>query len=321
LEAPQFPPNSTRQTLVTGATGIAGRHVVDALEKRGLPVLRVSRRSDPNGYSVDVSDPVGVAGLPDFGGVVHCAGLTPRGGPMSWNEFHRTNVVGSMVLAAEAAKRGALFFVYISTAGRLGRHRRASAARLYVVSKYLAERRIRQVLRPQVPALSVRAASLYGEYDSGSMSRLIRAVAMGRFVLPVGGAVPKCLLYAGTLARVVTEEIASQSVSGWRARRIADLRAYTLAEVVGAVESAVNRRARRIAISPHVMSLGIGSAEFVARLSQARPLLSLLESAKTALTPVPCPEDNLLHEHPGKHIDLSDGVHREVEWLRANRLL
>ena len=210
--------------------------------------------------------------------------------------------------------------MYLSTGGRLGR-RSSLATRLYVVSKYLAERRTRQILKGRVPALSLRSASLYGEYDDGSMSRLIRAIAHGRFVLPVRGAVPKCLLYAGTLADVVVEEIASKKVKAWRARAIADRRSYTLAEIVAAVETAVGRRTRRAPVSPRVMSLAIKPAEVFGRVLGGRRLADLAHGARTALAAVQCQPDNLLEEHPGKRVELEEGVRREVEWLRAQKLL
>jgi nucleoside-diphosphate-sugar epimerase len=180
---------------------------------------------------------------------------------------------------------------------------------------------MRQILRDHVPALSLRAASLYGEHDSGSMSRLIRSVAKGRFVLPMNGAVPKCLLYAGSLAGVIADDVTSHPLVAWRARAIADLHSYTLADVVAAIEKAVGREARRIPISPRLMSLGIAPAEIAGRLLRSRKLVELAGGARTALTPIECWSDNLLNDHPGQEIDLVDGVRREVEWLRASRLL
>src|SRR5205085_2050904 len=103
-----------------------------------------------------------------------------------------------------------------------------SATRLYVLSKYLAERRIREIIRGTVPGLSLRAAALYGEYDAGSMFHLIQAIARGRFVFPARGDVVKCLLYAGSLGDVVAHEIASGTVTEWRARFVADRPQYLL---------------------------------------------------------------------------------------------
>jgi nucleoside-diphosphate-sugar epimerase len=315
-------PDDIQATLVTGATGIAGWHIADELERRGMPVVRISRRPQARGHSADVTDPRAIELLPDFAGLVHCAGLTPRIGTTTWTEFHRANVMASTLLAEEAVRRRARFFVYISTGGRLGRrHSSRTVTRLYVISKYLAERRIREVLRGKVPALSLRAASLYGEHDNGSMARLIQGIGRGRFVLPTGGVVPKCLLYAGSLGTTVAEEIRPDRLRAWRAHAIADVRAYTLAEVVAAVEDAVGRRARRLPVSPRVMSLGIGPLESAGRLLRARPMIDLATGARTAFAPAPCRRDNLLLEHHGPHVALTEGVRREVEWMRASGAL
>jgi nucleoside-diphosphate-sugar epimerase len=307
---------------VTGATGVAGRHIADSLERRGIPVLRVSRRPAGSGLQADITEIGSLQGLPEFAGVVHCAGLTPRVGTTSWSDFHRVNVMGSTLLVNEAVKRRARFFVYISTGGRLGRRSAsARAMRFYVISKYLAERCIRQAARNKMIGLSLRAASLYGEHDRGSMFRLIRAIARGRFVLPVRGGVPKCLLYAGSLADVVADRVASSTTHGWQATAIADTRSYTLAEVVAAIESAVGRKALRIPLSPNSMSLMVSASGAVSALLGARPLAELAHGARTALTPVPCPPENLLHSHPGPHVALVEGVRREVEWMRASGAL
>jgi nucleoside-diphosphate-sugar epimerase len=287
-----------------------------------MAVLRVARRPGAAGYSADLTDPSSVGSIAEFSGVVHCAGLTPRIARTTWGDFHRANVIGSTLLASEAVRRRASFFVYISTGGQLGRRASATAlTRLYVISKYLAERRIRQLVRGQVPALTLRAASLYGEHDNGSMSRLIRAIARGRFLLPARGSVPKCLLYAGSLGTVVAEEIASGRVRGWRARAIADTRTYSLAEVVAAIESAVGRTIPRLPVSPRAMWLGMGASASLSGLIKLQPVADLAQAARTALTPVPCRRDNLLTEHPGPHVELAEGVRREVEWMRASRTL
>jgi nucleoside-diphosphate-sugar epimerase len=284
-----------------------------------VPVLRVSRES---GLRADITNIGSIEGLPDFAGVVHCAGLTPRVANTGWTDFHRVNVLGSTLVANEAVKRRARFFIYISTGGRGGRRSPwMRATRFYVISKYLAERCIRQAARKTMPGLTLRAASLYGEHDRGSMSRLIRAIAAGRFVLPVRGSVPKCLLYAGSLADLVADHIASSTLHGWRAAPIADTRPYTLAEVAAAVESAVGRRVLRIPLSPDSLQHVVSASAAVGRLVGARTLADLAHGARTALTPVPCPSDNLLRWHSGPHVSLDEGVRREVEWMRGTGAL
>jgi len=86
------------------------------------------------------------------------------------------------------------------------------------------------------------------------MSRLVRGIALGRFILPTVGDTPKCLLYAGTLADAIAQEVAAESPEPWRARGIADLRTYTLREIVGAIESALGRTVPRIPLSAAMIS-------------------------------------------------------------------
>jgi hypothetical protein len=153
------------------------------------------------------------------------------------------------------------------------------------------------------------------------MSRLIRAIARRRFILPVRGDVPKCLLYAGSLADAVSTEVVSESREPWKARGIADLRTYTLREIVRVTETTLGQRVARIPLSAGMVALGVGLAESAGRALSRNSLVELAQAAKTALTPVECGDDNLLREYPGPHVDLVEGVRREVEWMRASGAL
>lgn len=161
--------------LLTGAPGIAGRHLFAALAAREAAVVAVSRRRGEGWTVLDVADPASLSDMPDVAGIIHCAGATPRSARLTWRDFYRDNVLSTVFLARRAARRQSLFFIYVSTMGSL-RQQRTRVGRLYVISKRLAERCLRTILDRRVALWILRAGTLYGEHDQGSVARLIRVV-------------------------------------------------------------------------------------------------------------------------------------------------
>ena len=310
-----------RPILVTGDTGIAGRHIADVLRARGYAIVAGSRRTEPGRITLDITDPRSIDAIPDVRGIVHCAGLTPRVRGTHWSDFERVNARGAELLAGAAVSRRASFFIYLSTGGRPGRRHATTTTRLYVISKYLGERRVRRRLRGSLAGLSIRASSLYGEHDRGSTSRLIRAVVAGRVVVPATGSVRKCLLYAGTLATVVGDIIGTNDFAPWRAVAAADLDTYDLAAIVGAIEAATGRRVARVPLPPGLLRAGAAVVERLAEVGGRRNLAELGYAARIALTSVPCPRDNLLRGYEHAIVPLREGIRREVEWMRASGAL
>lgn len=306
--------------LITGSTGIAGMHIATALRRSGDRVLLARRSAGPETIALDVTDPSAIERIPEIVGIIHCAGLVPRSGAQQWSEFERVNVFGTESVARWALARKARFFVYVTTGGRLGRRHATRSTRLYVVSKYLGERRARRLLRGVVPGVSLRASSLYGEFDRGSTARLIRAVARGRFVVPTGAPVRKCLLYAGSLGDVVAA-LVRQDLADWRRAAIADVATYELAEIVAAIERVLRRRVPRVPFHPRAIEVMARGIERVGELSGRRGLADYARAGVIAVTPVACPAENLLREYVEAQVPLDVGIAREVEWMRATGAL
>src|SRR5262249_35129288 len=149
--------------------------------------IRIRRQAAEGWHVADLTSDSDVAHLPSFSAVVHCAGLTPRSTDLSWSSFVSMNVDVTRRLVQAAIDRGARRFVFISTLGRSHRSRQTRVGRCYVASKHMAEREAVRVARGRMAVWSIRAASMYGEGDRGSMARLIKAVARRRFVLPGSG--------------------------------------------------------------------------------------------------------------------------------------
>ena len=303
--------------LVTGATGIAGAHVAEALRAAGTRVLPLSRETRDGWVTADLTDPQAVARLPEFDAVVHCAALTPRSGVRDRAAYDAANVTTTSVLASEAAARGVHRFVFVSTMGR-PEQQDDLAGRHYVASKHEAERRLMEATVGKVASWIVRPASLYGEHDRGSMATLIRGVARGRFLALGDLGHRKCLLYAGTLAALIASELEQDARAEVRTETAHDLAVHRFGEVLAAVESAVGRRAPRLPLPAPIVRGGLRAARAAADLVRVRSAARMFGAAAVAMRDVPCEGDNAVTRVADRAVGLRDGVRREFEWLRAN---
>jgi nucleoside-diphosphate-sugar epimerase len=297
--------------LVTGAAGIAGAHVAEALRASGAVVVPVSREPHDGWAAADLRDPAAVARLPQFDAIVHCAALTPRSGERDRESYVQANVTSTSVLAAEATRRGIRRFVFVSTMGR-PEQQDDLPGKYYVETKREAEQRLDSLA---MGVWIIRAASLYGEHDRGSMATLIRAVARRRFVAVGNLAHRKCLLYAGSLGALIASEI---DAAGNATEAAYDTVVHRFADVLAAVEAAVGRTAPRIPIPAGVARTGLRAGRTVATAIGARPIADLLNAATVALRDVPCDGENGIGRLRGDVVDLREGVRREVAWLRAS---
>ena len=307
----------TSTVLVTGAAGIAGAHVAEALRAAGESVVPVSREPRDGWATADLRDASAVAGLPPFDAIVHCAALTPRSGELDRAAYQSANVETTSILAAEAARRRVQRFVFVSTMGR-PEQQDDRPGRYYVASKREAEQRLAKAGAGRFAVWILRAASLYGEYDRGSMATLIGAVARGRLIAIGDLGHRKCLLYAGSLGALIASEIETGATSGLRSEAVHDLDIHRFADVLSAVERAVGRRAPRLPVPAAIARAGIRAGRATADAVGMHRAARLLGAATVALRDVPCDGENALGRVRGQAVALDEGVRREVAWLRAD---
>ena len=107
-------------TLVTGASGFIGSHLVEEMKERGIPVRGVSRKAMPGlvtilsyGPEADWTEQlVGVDNIVHLAARVHVMRETSQA-PLA--EFRAANVASTINLARQAAQAGVRRFVFIST--------------------------------------------------------------------------------------------------------------------------------------------------------------------------------------------------------------
>lgn len=229
--------------LVTGAGGLVGTHVLEALRTRGerpralvhdhSRALVASLGAEP--IAGDVTDPATWRRASDgIQAIVHAAALVTK--PASWEEYDRVNVGGTR-LAVEAARRVGARLVHVSSVAIYGRTevyaagpggvtedyplQPLPAADFYARSKRAAELLVREeVERGGLSAIAIRPNVIYGERDVLFTKRLI--VAMRRRVLPQIGLGKNHLscVYVGNVAAAILAAVDGSQREGFRAYHV-----------------------------------------------------------------------------------------------------
>lgn len=112
------------RVLVTGGSGLVGRHLVGALEAEGFSVGVLDKAKTQakveSFHRGDVTDPDFLTeALPGWDAVVHLAALLPGGGATP-EEIYRVNAYGTFCVAEACARLGVARLIYLSSDSVLG---------------------------------------------------------------------------------------------------------------------------------------------------------------------------------------------------------
>ncbi len=184
-------------TLVTGGTGFLGRQLVERLlaEKREVTVLSRSTASDLRARGVKFIntslDNVTAVESACVGmeTIFHVAARVGVWGP--YDEFHRTNVLGTRALLAGARKHGVKRFVHTSTPSVVynGRDHRGSDESLpltndcpspYPLTKAIAEREVLASNRDGLCTVALRPHLIWGVGDPHLVPRVLARAKAGK---------------------------------------------------------------------------------------------------------------------------------------------
>jgi dihydroflavonol-4-reductase len=205
--------------LLTGATGLLGRYVADALHRRGHPTRALVRRVDGADVRALVDDGAGTVvlhrgslddesslerAMRGVDAVIHCAAHL-GGWSRDSREQRRTNVAGTLRLMEVAARMSVGRFVHVSTIGAVGFTREPRALHEdepwdgargpklgYVRTKREAEERVLAAARSGFPALVLSPCSVVGVTADGLVRGGNCAAALSgrmRRAIPGGGSV------------------------------------------------------------------------------------------------------------------------------------
>lgn len=327
-------------TLVTGATGLLGRHLTSLLCKHGESVRVLVQPNEPLGplTSLAVEKRIEVcrgdltdrsslyAAVQGIDRVLHCAAKTgPWGSPrIYWS----TNVDGLRSLVEAAVEVKVQRFVHVSSITVHGNDVRGVADELspiriepnpYSQSKVAAERLLREHWENRhVPVTIVRPGWIYGPGDLASTSRFAAMVEAGRAIVIGSGNNHVPLVHVRDVARGIVQASEAENAVG-RTYILVNDEPVTQNDYWQALaqEMGVSSPRRRI---PYRLALALGTAaEAVGHLTRSTkpPLLTRYGIQMLG-------GENLFRIRRARHelgfapqISLSEGVRETIAWYRS----
>lgn len=279
--------------LVTGAAGLLGGHMVDALVERGERV-RAFVRADDDGARLarlgvdvrrgDLRDRAAVrAAVAGVEVVHHCAARTGPWGPEA--DHRAVNVYALKALVDAALAAGVRRILHVSSITVHGNDIGGSAgedARLrqepnpYSRSKVAGERMLGRLIAERgAPITIVRPGWMYGPRDTASFARFAAMIERGRMVVIGDGDNHVPLIYARDVAEGMALAGATPQAAG-RVYLLVNDEPVTQRHYLDAIANALGVDAPRRRI-PYRVALALGAAAewagHVTRRAQPPPLM------------------------------------------------
>lgn len=288
--------------LVTGGTGLVGRHVISQLRARATPV-RALARSDAAAAALSRlgAEPVrgdlmdgdslrrAVAGA---SAVVHAAAVIVSRG--DWSHYHATNVAPTIAVARAAAEHGARL-VHLSSVAVYGRRtvyergpssvsedfgldRPFFPGDHYARSKREAEQGVWDVAAASgLRAVALRPCVIYGEGDRTFANRVARVLRLRIAPLVSGGRNPLGVVYAGNVAAAVLAALDRPQVTG--PFNVANDGTLSTREFLRAFAAGLGIRLAMVPVPAWLAWGAANTVDTLTRLAAPRAPMALLKSA------------------------------------------
>jgi len=277
--------------LVTGAAGLVGTHVLDALQGRGersRALVRAHSRAVVEAFGAeaivgDVTDAnTWERASRGVNAIIHAAALVAS--HESFDEFTRVNVGGTR-LAIAAARRTGARLIHISTVAVYGRaavyaagaqgltedyrFQPLPAADFYARSKRAAEQLVQQeAVDGGLAVVAIRPNVIYGERDLLFTRRLIAHLQRG-FLPQIGpGTNHLSCVYAGNVASAILAALDAPAKPGFRAYNVTRDAppSLTQREFLAAFAESLGSRPRRIPVPVPLIRIGVALWSMLMRL-------------------------------------------------------
>lgn len=261
------------KTLVTGATGFIGSHLVEELLKRGYSVTCLIRKTSNLKWieGLDVSLAYGdclekeslLNAVADFDYIFHLAGLTKA---VNEKDFFSVNATGTENLIQTVTEKNPDIkrFVYLSSLAATGPSHNGKPVKETVepepVSAYgkskLEGERIVLRYKNLIPITIIRPPAVYGPRDR-DMYIFFKMLKKGIFVY--WGKCYYSLLYVDDLVKGIIISAESKTAEG-ETYYLSDGRMHSNEEIANAISSAVGAKPTRLRIPGLIMPFfaGIG---------------------------------------------------------------
>ncbi len=268
------------RVLVTGANGFVGSAVAALCRKHGMLVSTTGRSGNnsetlPNYFRADVTEPDSLSeAMSGVEAVVHAAGHAHQF-TKSHDEapFMAINAKGTENVARTALQSGVRHFVLISSVSVYGSHEEMACdeqtpcrpLEAYARSKFEAEQRAIEIFKNTETCLTIlRLATVYGEGDRGNVARLMRQIALGRFIWIGRGANRKSLIHLDDVARACLAVLRSRC-EGIGVYNVSSP-AHTMREIVEGLYHALKKPAPRWRVP---QGLAVAAASLLEKIAPA----------------------------------------------------
>jgi len=271
--------------LVTGATGALGPGVVGRLAASGWRVRGLALEGPPamsdteavEWFTGDICDRQLLdRAMQGASHVVHMAALLHINNPAPHlaAEFERVNVGGTRAVVDATQRCGVQRLVFLSTIAVYGGDRgeiltessQPSPATCYAETKLAAERIVLDAQNGDAQPLGtvLRLAAVYGSRVKGNYSRLVAALASGRFI-PIGrGSNRRTLVYDKDVAAAVQTALEHPRAGG-QVYNVTDGEIPTLRRIIEAICTGLGRHPPRVALPAGPVRLGLSAADRLGR--------------------------------------------------------
>ena len=189
--------------LLTGSTGFMGSNLLSTLLDNQFEVIAPVRSTSRGKLKNNHKNLFPVEGdfwddlvfdtyqkfNPDV--IIHLAAIRGEG-LGNYDEYHRVNLIGTEKLVNYALENGVKSFIYCSTVGVYGTIPISLPAGLettlnpdnkYHLTKFQAERIVKETLTDKIPFFILRPTITYGPGDNGFLVRLVHLVRNKKFPL------------------------------------------------------------------------------------------------------------------------------------------
>ena len=269
--------------LVTGAAGLVGTHVLEALRARGerpRALVRANARSLVESFGAepvigDVTDAeTWDRAARGAHAIVHAAALVVTRD--SFDEFTRVNVGGTR-LAIDAAHKSGARLIHVSSVAVYGRTEVYAAGKdgvtedypfqslpdadFYARTKRAAELLVQEAGQAGLSAIAIRPNVIYGERDRLFTRRLVANLKLGLIPQIGPGSNHLSCVYAGNVASAIVAAIDSPQGPGFRAYNVTRDAPPLLSqrEFFATFAQAIGRRARFVPVPVGVIRAGIAA--------------------------------------------------------------
>ncbi|MBA3995507.1 MAG: hypothetical protein C0469_18470 [Cyanobacteria bacterium DS2.3.42] len=329
-----------KTVLVTGASGMIGRTVVQALSASPEWDIRAQARSPQETRAIlgEVCDVTQVlirdadftrTGeremrmlTKDCHTIIHCAGLVHKP-DAPYQEYEVMNVRATQSLAEAAASNGVNTLIFLSTQALYGlgpfsnieENGPLQAKTPYAVSKVTSEKFL-EMFRSIPRVVTLRPSLVYGEGDRGNILSMIKEIKAGRFVQIGGGNTEKSIIYSRDLAEAIT--LCMNVPEGYHTFNVSNPKATTVKELIDTITECLGMQKKVSSMPEPLLRFGVRAAELL--MKEKAPVTS--EQVNKLTTTTTCSVNKLVNATGfQQRTSLREGIRAEIAWATAKNLL